>query len=634
MNNQVLDSLDKLNAAVAKGNKNDIKTFGENLLKQFAKSRKYSLWKDLVCRTKTVLGAFDTVGWVLDAIDLLNYGLKIEDVASLICKCCDKSALDCTKAAYEYLTSAILMYISDICITIATNKNMVYSLGYGSLKNYSDAGYELINNYWNFENEQEWQQRLQPIAYNKRMIEFCLKQAKEIIKRDCHCSHNNGDPNGYPNGFPVRSGVDPSGYVCEAVPSNRVEGVTTTLYYSKNKTGENAVIWDASDYDQKNPLVSDSEGHYEWYVPDGWWQVKFEKEGYETAYSEWVPVLPIQTEINVAMKSLYAPTVKYVNAYSNSVDITFSQYMDIETVNTDTVTVSTGDKQITGTIEPVNAETSFTDKNVQYASKFRFVPETTLGGDVTVTVDNVRSYNGLYIDSAYTADKTVVERIETIDVPEKIQMNYNESTDIDIQLLPESAAADVEVKVTSSDDRLLTVSSNTVTTDKNGKATVTVTGKLPSSVELYFSVESLGLSAVTTVELSMPQEDHSSHHHMDTDSDSGSDTPDTPEKPENPNDTDTPAKPTEPEKPDTKDPVEKTVIFGDIDGDGKITSADSLFILRCSVNLENFTDEQEMLADVDGDGKITSADALFVLRCSVGLKDNTKAGETIILKAS
>lgn len=63
----------------------------------------------------------------------------------------------------------------------------------------------------------------------------------------------------------------------------------------------------------------------------------------------------------------------------------------------------------------------------------------------------------------------VVERIEKIAVPEDIEMNYNESTDIDIQLLPKSAAADVKVKVTSSNDRLLTVSSNTVTTDKNGK---------------------------------------------------------------------------------------------------------------------------------------------------------------------
>ena len=63
----------------------------------------------------------------------------------------------------------------------------------------------------------------------------------------------------------------------------------------------------------------------------------------------------------------------------------------------------------------------------------------------------------------------VVERIEKIAVPEDIEMNYNESTDIDIQLLPKSAAADVKVKVTSCNDRLLTVSSNTVTTDKNGK---------------------------------------------------------------------------------------------------------------------------------------------------------------------
>ena len=67
------------------------------------------------------------------------------------------------------------------------------------------------------------------------------------------------------------------------------------------------------------------------------------------------------------------------------------------------------------------------------------------------------------------AYREVVERIEKIAVPEDIEMNYNESTDIDIQLLPKSAAADVKVKVTSSNDRLLTVSSNTVTTDKNGK---------------------------------------------------------------------------------------------------------------------------------------------------------------------
>ena len=67
-------------------------------------------------------------------------------------------------------------------------------------------------------------------------------------------------------------------------------------------------------------------------------------------------------------------------------------------------------------------------------------------------------------------------------------------------------------------------------------------------------------------------------------------------------------------------------IHGDIDNDGKITSADSLLILRQSVNLENFDDIHKELADVDGDGVITSADALEVLRYSVGLPSGGNIG--------
>ena len=68
---------------------------------------------------------------------------------------------------------------------------------------------------------------------------------------------------------------------------------------------------------------------------------------------------------------------------------------------------------------------------------------------------------------------------------------------------------------------------------------------------------------------------------------------------------------------------------GDIDGDGKITSADSLYILRASVKLENFTDTQNKLADVDKDGKITSSDALLVLRHSVGFRENDYIGKVL-----
>lgn len=75
-------------------------------------------------------------------------------------------------------------------------------------------------------------------------------------------------------------------------------------------------------------------------------------------------------------------------------------------------------------------------------------------------------------------------------------------------------------------------------------------------------------------------------------------------------------------------------MIGDIDGDKSITSADSLLILRRSVNIEEFTAAQDIVADADGDGNITSGDALYVLRYSVKIKDDTKIGETVMLEAS
>ena len=63
--------------------------------------------------------------------------------------------------------------------------------------------------------------------------------------------------------------------------------------------------------------------------------------------------------------------------------------------------------------------------------------------------------------------------------------------------------------------------------------------------------------------------------------------------------------------------------IGDVDSDGKITSADSLKILRFSVELESPQSFEEFIqARIDEDYMVTSADALYVLRYSVGLKDN------------
>lgn len=58
---------------------------------------------------------------------------------------------------------------------------------------------------------------------------------------------------------------------------------------------------------------------------------------------------------------------------------------------------------------------------------------------------------------------------------------------------------------------------------------------------------------------------------------------------------------------------------GDADCDGNITASDARFVLRCSVNLEEYTDLQKKISDANDDGYLTAADARIILRYSVGL---------------
>ena len=62
----------------------------------------------------------------------------------------------------------------------------------------------------------------------------------------------------------------------------------------------------------------------------------------------------------------------------------------------------------------------------------------------------------------------------------------------------------------------------------------------------------------------------------------------------------------------------ESIIKGDVDGDGKVTAADSRLALRASVGSEKLNAEQKEAADVDGDGKITSADSREILKMATG----------------
>ena len=60
---------------------------------------------------------------------------------------------------------------------------------------------------------------------------------------------------------------------------------------------------------------------------------------------------------------------------------------------------------------------------------------------------------------------------------------------------------------------------------------------------------------------------------------------------------------------------------GDVNGDAKMTPADSTVILRKYVGLQNISATEIKAADTNGDGKLTPADSTVVLRAYVGLQN-------------
>lgn len=192
--------------------------------------------------------------------------------------------------------------------------------------------------------------------------------------------------------------IDPSGYVYEAVTTNRLEGVTTTAYWIEPddipESGEadesKSKLWDAEEYEQANPLITDVNGVYAWDVPEGLWQVTYEKEGYETQKSEWLPVPPPQTNVNIGLVSKAVPTVESAVLTPDSLTVTFDKYMDPESVK-DNITIGGNEYTLS---YPTN-ETA--PDGTVYARKFVCTFENALpaGANVNVSISGAESYAGV-----------------------------------------------------------------------------------------------------------------------------------------------------------------------------------------------------------------------------------------------
>lgn len=346
-----------------------------------------------------------------------------------------------------------------------------------------------------------------------------LYDIMRLIKKSSNCpfelSMDGYNPN-RPPFDPLTINHDPAGYVYEAVPENRVEGVQATIYYKEEVEDiygdkhENIVMWNAEEYAQHNPLFTDENGMYRWDVPQGLWQVKFEKDGYATAYSEWLPVPPPQLEVNVGITQNKQPEVTEARAYEEGIEVQFDKYMDPTTLTDANISVTAGGKKLAGDIQLVNAAladeyASPEDADaVRYASRIRFVPEQALAsttGEIRLTVSrNVKSYAGIPMTVTYSQVLDVEKEVQKI-TADNIKVLYGGEKELTIYALPSEAASGRTLHIANSSEMVASLAATDLTLDAEGKAVVKVTGDLPGRTQLTFTIDDVTAKGESTVDV-------------------------------------------------------------------------------------------------------------------------------------
>lgn len=342
-----------------------------------------------------------------------------------------------------------------------------------------------------------------------RIYNAILHNIKKDYKKCKSKDDNEDDTPDNPPFDPLNPIHDPSGYVYEAVASNRLQGVTATCYYKETVEDmygdlhENIVKWDAEEYAQENPLFTDENGMYQWDVPQGMWQVKFEKDGYETTHSEWLPVPPPQLEVNIGMKQNVQPAVKMAKAYEDAVEVEFDKYMMPELLTTENLIVMDGENAAKAQIKLLNAESAYADESEIYASRIRIEAEKPFENkDITLMVSNrVKSYAGIRMQDDYQQKFTIEPEVRKILCDSTATIGYGQSAVINVEVLPASAAAGKTLLVNSSSGMIAHTETTSIKLGEDGKAAIEVSGELPGTASLFYTIDGYELEASTMVKV-------------------------------------------------------------------------------------------------------------------------------------
>lgn len=313
---------------------------------------------------------------------------------------------------------------------------------------------------------------------------------------------------------PITPSIDPSGYVYEAVPSNRIQGVTATAYFKQQTEDmygditEEAVVWDAAPFGQANPQKTDEKGMYAWDVPAGMWQVRFEKDGYEPAQSEWLPVPPPQLDVNIAMTQSKQPEVRSVHAYADGVTIEFDKFMLPSTMTLGNITVTQNGQLIEGEIIASNIELDLNGN--AYCSKVEYKPKKNLkDGEAVVFVSKaVKSYANINMAEDFTQSFTIEPRISSININETVDIPTGSSLRISASILPASAAEGKSVKIESLNTMIATVTKDNIKIDKNGNFDFDITGLIIGNTGVKLTIEDYDIETIINVNVTTPRDDN------------------------------------------------------------------------------------------------------------------------------
>ncbi|MCR5502135.1 MAG: hypothetical protein K6F53_03945 [Lachnospiraceae bacterium] len=283
-------------------------------------------------------------------------------------------------------------------------------------------------------------------------------------------------------------GQDPSGFAYEVTEENRLEGVTATIFHQDED--EQEVLWSAEDYEQTNPLVTGADGTYAWDVPEGKWRVKLEKEGYGTAYSDWLSVPPPQLGVNIPMVYEGASALSAVYLTSDGPELDFDHYIRLSGLS-DHLKLFHEATEVPIVVMPVD-EASYENNAVATRVLLRTEDDLTVGEEYRIKGDTgIVSYAGVPMSSGIDITREYQGEITGVDVAEDVHTPYLETQDFTVtgKLAFTGAVDPSSYTISITPDMFISATATEAHADAEGNFTIACHYEIPEASFLDIAVE-------------------------------------------------------------------------------------------------------------------------------------------------